>query len=52
MKTITAGELIKKLEAINDKDVEVYFYCPSCDGYVPVADMNGFGFQYPAKEVQ
>ncbi len=41
---MTVQELIKKLEAINAKDIQVMFKCPTCEKFIPVEDMKCFGF--------
>jgi uncharacterized C2H2 Zn-finger protein len=44
---MTVAELIEKLSAIEDKDIEMLFYCEECGRHIPIADMKGFGFAVP-----
>lgn len=44
---MTVADLITKMEAINDKTVEVMFFCRECGKYIPLDDMKSFGFQVP-----
>ena len=37
-------DLIKKLVAIDDKDIKLLFFCENCGHHVPVTEMKNFGF--------
>ena len=44
MTTMTIAELIKKLQAIEDQNIEIMFRCDDCGHYKAICDMKDFGF--------
>jgi hypothetical protein len=41
---MTIADLEAKLGAVDDKSIELLFFCTSCGKYVPLEDMKTFGF--------
>jgi phage FluMu protein Com len=41
---MTVGELIEKLKQIDDKTIELAFFCPRCKELNEVGSMKSFGF--------
>ena len=44
---MNVSELIQKLDAIDTKWIEVFYFCKQCGHFIPIDNMKEFGFEKP-----